>query len=346
MAADRWSTVFGTPEFKEHKGKAAIVFAQEGGVSLNDLLFKDGTVEFDVDATAMGAGLAFRMQGRQSLELLYFRPQPNCANAPDCVQYAPFAREILLWDMFPQYQGPAPFRQNDWNHVKVVISGRRMNLFVNGATTPTLAVGSLEGDTQEGQLALLGPGAFANFTVRTNAVEGLAAAAEPDPAAADERLVRQWQLAPSSELPDGKEPTIADLPKSSAEWRGLTAERAGLVNVTRVHGLPTKRPLRSVTWLKTTISSKTNQSKKVAIGWTRELWLFVNGQLVYADKNLYQPPAARKPPDGRLSLENGSFVLPLKAGDNEIEVALANNFFGWGLILRLEDLDGIQLARK
>ena len=346
MTADRWATVFGKPEFKEHKGTQAIVFAQEGGIAVNDLTFRNGTVEFDVEPTAMGAGLAFRMQGRQSLEMLYFRPQPNCATAADCVQYAPLAREILLWDLFPQYQAPAPLRQNEWNQVKVVISGRRMNVFVNGATTPTLAVGSLEGDTKEGQLALVGPGAFANFRVTPEAVEGLTAAAEPDPAAGDKRLVRQWQLAPSSELPDGKEPTIVDLPMPSAAWRGLTAERGGLVNVTRVYGLPTKRPMRSVTWLKTTISSKTSQSKKVAIGWSREIWLFVNGQQVYADKNLYQPPAARKPPDGRLSLENGSFVLPLKAGDNEIAVALANNFFGWGLILRLEDLEGIQLAPK
>jgi hypothetical protein len=346
MVADRWESVFGKPEFKEHKGTPALVFAQEGGAKLKGLTFRNGTVEFDVDPAAMGAGLAFRMQGLQNLEMLYFRPQPNCATAPDCVQYAPFAREVLLWDMFPQYQASAPLRPNEWNHVKVVISGRRMNLFVNGATSPTLAIGSLAGDTQEGDLTLVGPGAFANFKVTPEAVEGLAANAEPDPTAGDKHLVRHWQLAPFSELPDGKEPTIADLPKPSAEWRELDAERGGLVNVTRVYGLPVKRPVRSLTWLKTTISSEKSQSKKVAIGWSREIWLFVNGERVFADKNLYQPPTARKPPDGRLSLENGSFVLPLKAGDNEIAVALANNFYGWGLILRLEDLEGLQLARK
>jgi hypothetical protein len=71
----------------------------------------------------------------------------------------------------------------------------------------------------------------------------------------------------------------------------------------------------------------------------------VNGKLVFADKNLYQPPGARKTPDGRLSLENGSFDLPLQKGRNEIAVALANNFYGWGLELRLDDLKGVQVAR-
>jgi hypothetical protein len=346
MTEDQWETVFGKAEFREHKGTQAIVFAQEGAAAPKGLTLRNGTVEFDVDPAAMGAGLAFRMQSMDTLEMLYFRPQADCASRPDCVQYAPFSRQVLLWDLYPQYQAAAPLRPNEWNHVKVVISGERMNLFVNGAARPTLAVGRLEGDAKEGRLALVGPGVFANFKVTPDAVEGLAGNAEPDPSAADDRLVRQWQLAPFSELPDGKKPSIADLPRASAGWRGLTAERGGLINVSRVYGLPMKRPVRSLTWLKTTISSKTSQSKKAAIGWSREVWIFVNGQPVFADKNLYQPPSARKPPDGRLSLENGSFVLPLNAGDNEIVVALANNFFGWGLVLRLEDLEGIQLARK
>lgn len=346
MTADRWETVFGTMEFKEQNGAQAMVMTAEGAAAPKGLSFRNGTVEFDADPAAMGAGLAFRMQGLESLELLYFRPQEDCSTKPDCLQYAPFTHQILLWDLFPQYQGSAPLRPHVWNHVKVVISGRRMNVFVNGATSPTLAIPSLQADTQDGKMALIGPGAFANFKVTPDAVEGLASEEEVDPSSSDRRLVRHWQLAPFSELPDGKEPTMADLPKSTADWRALDAERGGLVNVTRVYGLPVKRPTRSFTWLKTTLTSTKAQSQTVAFGWSREVWVFVNGERVYADKNLFQPPSARKPPDGRLSLQNGSFVLPLKAGDNEIAVALANNFYGWGLILRLENLDGITLARK
>jgi hypothetical protein len=72
--------------------------------------------------------------------------------------------------------------------------------------------------------------------------------------------------------------------------------------------------------------------------------VFVNGKLMYADKNFFDQEAARKAPDGRCSLENGSFALPLEAGDNEVAVAVANNFFGWGLMLRLTDPVGVHLA--
>jgi hypothetical protein len=37
---------------------------------------------------------------------------------------------------------------------------------------------------------------------------------------------------------------------------------------------------------------------------------------------------------------------PLEAGANEVTVAVANNFFGWGLMLRLADPAGVQLAAK
>jgi hypothetical protein len=55
-------------------------------------------------------------------------------------------------------------------------------------------------------------------------------------------------------------------------------------------------------------------------------------------------PELRKDPDGRLSLHNGAFTLPLDAGANEVVVALANAFFGWGLVLRLDDPSGVTLA--
>jgi hypothetical protein len=112
----------------------------------------------------------------------------------------------------------------------------------------------------------------------------------------------------------------------------------------RRNGLP--EPNRAVAWLKTTITSDRKQTKKADIGWTRELWVFVNGKLAYADKNLFEQEGARKAPDGRCSLENGAFPLLLEEGDNEVAVAIANNFFGWGLMLRLADPEGVHLAAK
>jgi hypothetical protein len=175
---------------------------------------------------------------------------------------------------------------------------------------------------------LAGPGFFADLTVKPDEVEGLPPDPEPDETASDDRFVRHWQVSAFSKLAEDQAPVYADLPDASAKWVPLEAESGGLINASRIYGLPLPRGQRALVWLKTTIHCSSAQQKHVSFGWVREAFVFVNSELVYADKNLYQPPAARKAPDGRLSLENGSLMLPLKAGDNEIAVAVVNNFYG------------------
>jgi hypothetical protein len=354
MAPERWKTI-GNVEFVKHNGFDALelkpgdnaTHTPTGNAVPIDLSFRNGTIEFDVDQPwSMGTGIAFRREKDKSenFEYFYLRPRANCAEAVDCIQYAPQTHGVLLWDVLPRYQAPAPLQAGQWNHVKLVVSGQRMNIFVNGES-PALKVGRLEGDVSEGGLAFVGPGIFANVTVTPDAVEGLSSEPEKDPTEDDGRYFRNWRVAPFYALPAGKEPSVADLPGPSGAWTTLAAERNGFVNLSRQYGVPLQgKPDRPVAWMKTSITSEGNQTRKVSIGWLREVWVFVNGQLVYADKNLYQPPTARKSPDGRCSLENGSFELPLTAGVNEIDVALASNFYGWGLIMRLDDLNGVRLT--
>jgi hypothetical protein len=352
MTAERWTTTGGV-EFAEHLGAASIElkpgnYAQHipsGQAVLKDLTFRNGTIEYDVDASSgMGAGFGFRRSDNDNYEDVYLRPKPKCDQAPDCIQYTPQSHGVLMWDLFPQYQSAAPLRQGEWNHVKLVISGRRMSIFVNGMKEPILKIGRLEGDNEEGGLMLQGPGIFSNLTVTPDAVENLDSKPEKDATASDHRYVRSWQVAPFSALATDHVPGVADLPGPGAAWSHVEAERSGLVNVSRLYGLPFARPERGLVWLKTTIQSGGEQQKHVSLGWAREIWVFVNGQPVFTDKNLYMPQEARKEPDGRCSLQNGSFVLPLKTGDNEVAVAIANNFYGWGLIMRLDDLKGLRLT--
>ena len=354
MTADRWTTVLGNVDFVEHMGKPSIELKagdykkgiRSGLASLKDLQFANGTIEYDVSAeSGMGAAFIFRAASKDTFEMFYLRPQPNCPEAPDCVQYAPQTHGVLLWDLFPQYQGPAPLRTGQWNHVKLVISGKRMDIYINSATQPTLKIGRLEGDTAQGGVMLAGPGFFAGLTVEPDVVDGLSPDPEPDETASDNCYLRRWQISPFSKLAEGQAPTYTDLPGASAKWAPIDAERGGLINASRIYGLPVQRPERALVWLKTTIHSGSAQQKHASLGWAREVFVFVNGQTVYADKNLYQPPAARKPPDGRLSLENGSLILPLRAGDNEVAVAVASNFYGWGIKMRLDDINDVLLTR-
>jgi hypothetical protein len=345
MTADHWQTKENAEFVRQLGFFRGLMRLNSGDAVLKDITFSDGTIEFDVNTIGRGApGIAFRQHDEGNFELLYLRPDPNCPAFRACIQYAPQTHGVLLWDLYPQFENRAPLRENGWNHIKMVVSGRRMNVFVNDGPVPVLEVGRLEGDALTGGLRLQGPGTFANMVITPGAVEGLSPQPERDPSDIDRGLIRKWRLSPFSALPSGKDAAYDDMPGASQDWKTITTERNGLVNLSREYGRPVPEPNRALAWLKTTIASDRKQAKKVDIGWTRELWVFVNGKLVYADKNLFDSEGARKFPDGRCSLENGSVTLPLEAGDNEIAVALANNFFGWGLMLRVADPGGIHFA--
>lgn len=347
MTADRWQTKENAEFLRQLGFFHGLMRLNSGNAALKDLTFSDGTIEFDVHTIGRGApGIAFRQQDEGNFELLYLRPDPSCPAFRACIQYAPQTHGVLLWDLFPQYQTRAPLRENGWNHIKMVVSGRRMNVFVNDAPSPTLEVGRLEGDVLKGGLRLQGPGTFANMVITPDAVNGLSPEPVKDPLDEDSSLVRNWRLSTFSALPSGKDPLYSEIPGAPEEWKTIRTERRGLVNLSREYGRPVPPPNRALAWLKTTITSDSKRTKKVDIGWTRELWVFVNGKLVYAGQNLFDQEGARKFPDGRCSLENGAITLPLEAGDNEVAIALANNFFGWGLMLRLADPEGVQLAAK
>ncbi|MBV9887120.1 MAG: hypothetical protein JO119_11280 [Acidobacteria bacterium] len=258
MTAEHWQTESGA--FEKIQGMDALAMHEGGYAIAKDVSLKDGTIEFDVQPMVMGTGMVFRRIDDKNFEMLYFRPNGKCAESPFCLQYAPETHNILLWDVFPQYQVPAPIRDGEWNHVKLVISGKRMNMYVNHSATPTLKVGRLEGDANDGSIGLSGPGYFANVVVFPGATEGLSPEAEADPTEKDVHLVRQWQLSAVAELPAEKDPSYSEMPATSAEWKPIMAELGGLIDITREYGLAYERPKRSMAWIKTTMNSDKAQT--------------------------------------------------------------------------------------
>jgi len=328
----------------EHRGVQAIEIPRlpsRPEAVLKGLVFTSGTIELDVEGTTgLGPSIGFHRRDSATYELFYVRPQPECSTKADCVQYAPVTKNVLLWDIFPGPQGAAGYQMNQWNRIKLVVSGRRLRVWVNGGA-PALDVTRLEGDVHTGGIVLQGVGFLANVTVTPGAVDGLDPRPGVDPTAKDTRYIRAWTVSPVSTLAAGEKPDVAKRPMAQTAWTPLPAEAGGLVNITRRYGLPAGR---SLVWLRTTIRAASTSEKRAAIGWNDEVWVFVNGKQVYADVNDYLKPELRKKPDGRLSLDNGAFTLPLEAGDNEVIVGVANAFFGWGLMLRLDDATGVTLT--
>lgn len=348
----------GDVSFQHDPNERDVLVVNKGYAELKNTDFSNGTIEFDTKFVGNQiTGITFR-QHDDAADALYFRPSADCAVSEECVQYMPTAHHLFEWDLYGQYQTHAPINPNGWNHIKLVLSGARMQVFINGARSPTLAVGTLVGGFPDGTIRLHGPASYTHLSIAPNVVDGLAAMAANDPAKSDLRYVRHWFASTPFVMPirmdaklqenTGIDPLYSSMPKATASWKPIAPDPGGLINLTRWYGDAQTGQAIAGMWLKTTINADHDQIKHVDIGWTREVWVFVNGKLVFQSKNLYGVDGESKEPGGRLGLTNGSFELPLHKGANQVAVAIDDNFaggqqhWGWGLEMRLANADGIR----
>jgi hypothetical protein len=322
-----------------------IIILKSGDIALNGLSFRDGTIAFDIKPLAEDMpGIRFRQLDPQNAEEFYIRSLPDCRAENDCIQYSPVINGFMLWNVYPQYQRRAPVFTDGWNHVRLVISGRRMNVFVNDSVQPTLAVGELLGNTHQGGLELHGPAAFANLVVSPGKTDDLSPVPLFDSKGSDTGIVHAWLLGPLTPLHYGSAPTYGECPQDPKTWKPVRSERFGVVNLNRQFNA--SKDLPALTWMKTSVYSDRDQQKQVSLGWIGQTWIFVNGSLITSGKNFYYPESERRSPDGRLSLQNGSFSIALHRGQNEIIIALYSSVhddarsrtaYGWGLAMHYDD---------
>ena len=322
--------------------------SEQGSVALKDKHFDNGTIEFDIKPVGEEMpGIRFHQQDGDTADMLYIRVSPDCPASQDCLQYVPIIKGRVLWDVYPQYQAAAPFRENEWNHIRLVISGKRMNVYVNGRTEPSLRIAHLEGDGSTGTIAFEGTAYYTNLTLAPGVTDGLDPKAPVDLAAGDPRYFVQWQGTDPVSMDATDHLSLLNMPPSSARWSPVTADYGGLINLSRFHAPTPRHAPPQVIWLRTTLQSDREQVRHVAVGWLREIWVYADGKPVFSGKNLYNLKGGRKAPDGRLSLENDGFDLPLHKGTNDVVVAIDGNTpdmrgrYGWGFMMRMDQAEGI-----
>lgn len=341
LNAQNWDFKEGGVEFVTYKSRPVMKIKRSAGVVvLKNEAFTDGTIEFDHEILDSGfSSMYFHWQDSANNECFYFRGS-NAGNptAEAAVQYAPTVKGVNLWDLLFHYQTSADFKKGQWNHVKLVISGKQMLVYVNSSSKPTLQVPRLEGDGLTGTLAFDGAAIISNLVLKPNVVEGLSPLEGLDPINNDARYIRSWQVSRPIPFSIGQDVSDAVKPKEETVWKPIEAERRGLINLSRRFGR--SEPFRRLVWLRAKIHSATSQTSRLHLGFSDDVWVFINGRPIYQDKNTYYFPI-RKQPSGRISVENTSLTLPLKEGENELLIGVANDFYGWGIIARFERMDGI-----
>ena len=133
--------------------------------------FHDGVIEVDVagsprpgspESSRGFIGIAFRLQARGAKgEYFYLRPTNARSNDQlrrnHTVQYvsAPdFPWQRLRKESPGAYESYADMETGAWTHMKILVSGSRASLYVNGAAQPCLIVNDLKLGDSHGPVAL------------------------------------------------------------------------------------------------------------------------------------------------------------------------------------------------
>lgn len=345
LSAEKWQFAPEKVEFETVDGMPVMkVLPGSGKVVLKEMDFSTGVIEFDVKPNDnVFAFMHFRYKDANETESFYFRTaRQGSPYAKDAVQYTPIVSGVNLWNILGHYETNASFKKQEWNHVKLEISQSQLRLYVNSDARPTLEVPRLEGNTSQGTIAFDGAQSIANLMVKHGDVNGLSHSPGFDPTDYDPFYLRHWMVNKPITTPEKVDFSYEFMPTENTEWENIDAEGRGLVNLTRKFGMSESRRL---VWLKMTLKSEKAQTRNIALGFSNEVWVFLNGRMVHLDKNPYNQPMMKKP-SGRISPENTSFDLNLIEGYNELLIGVANDFFGWGIIARIDKLEGIEPLRE
>ena len=177
----KWNMPHTGFEIIDYKGVTALRLKEGEGERiawLKEFRFQNGVIELDIAAVPSFTGLAFRVRSDQIYEAVYFRPQNSRVAEPvrrgHTVQYIynPGYTWYHLREKFPEkYESGADLEPQDWFHVKVIVDGRKAEVYINDAEQPCLVVDELFGGLSAGSLGLWvgngSSGTFANLKLTT-----------------------------------------------------------------------------------------------------------------------------------------------------------------------------------
>ena len=347
-----WATkTAGTATFTRDEGMPlGTMTLNEGIAVLNSGSFSTGQIDFDIKPIGYDdAGIIFHRRGQEDGEFVYVRANPDCPAAIDCVQYAPITHSLMAWNIYPNYQAPAPIAATGWNHVTIQVADGKMRAYFNHAAEPSIIVARLLGLTSDGGIAFKGPAVYANLVVRPDARPDLrsvvAGPVKPG-------TITTWLASRPTAHNRSVPVSAAEIPASNA-WNAIEVEPTGLVNLGRAFGAG-KAPSLSTAWLKTVVTTSVAMRRVMQVGFAIQASVFLNGRLVYTGNNPYYPSKDRLSPGGRLQTDNASIPLDLRQGKNEIVLAVGNDWradeptprlsqYGWAAEARFEHPNGLDI---
>ncbi len=349
--SQRWD-LQGQARTSEYQGRKSLLL--DGGAAiLKDLELRDGVIDVDVATPASRGffGIQFRIsEDGDNAEWVYLRQHKS--GLPDAMQYTPVLNTGLNWQIYngPGFTGAVDIPKDVWFHLRLMVVGAQAKLYVGDMDRPALVMNDLKSGIQKGQVALAaltGATYFSNFEIRTTPDAVWQRQLPPMPSG----TLTKWSLSPSYDaLERNLERPLAPAERDAMHWQDVEAEPPGFVVINRYRASPHPRvsfandfskrlepqPGMKVVYARTSIVVDRDQVKKLYIGYSDDVSVFLNGKILFRGRSAqnFRDPGFL----GIVNPENDAVYLPLKKGSNELTLAVSELGGGWGFICRLGDV--------
>jgi hypothetical protein len=348
----RWQ-LEGQAKATEYQGRKCLLL-DGGAASVKDFDIRDAVIDVDVATPAKRGffGIQFRLTSEGANgEWVYLRQHKS--GAPDAMQYTPVLNTGANWQIYngPGFTGAVDIPADAWFHLRLEVAGAQAKLYVKDMDKPALVMNDLKSGVQKGGVALYvltGATYFANFEVRETPDVSWERHHPPMPPG----TLTKWSISPSYDaLARHLERALSPAERDAMKWQDVEAESPGFVVLYRYREAPHLRvtfandfskrlepqPGTKVVYAKTAIQSDRDQVKKLLLGYSDEVSVFLNGKILYAGRSAqyFRDPAFL----GIVNPENDAVYLPLKKGSNELVLAVSEIGGGWGFICRLADVE-------
>jgi hypothetical protein len=353
--SERWDFEEDQARVEAHLGEQSL-YLKGGIATIIDSEFTNGIIEYDIaieqrfSKERAFVGAIFRLQDSGNYEKFYMRSHRS-EGEPDATHFVPVYNHWSSWQLFwDKHIASVQFAYDEWMHVKVIISGRYAEVYVIDMEDPALVV-ELKREIQSGKVGVKVDTAspawahYANFDYTPLDSPPLLEN-QPEPQEAPAGTVMSWLISEPFEKEnlDG----ILNLNEGSRQevepWTEFASDPStGVGNLAKVHEIDAdprdNKPGPDTVFARTTIVSETEQLKKLQFGYSDKVKLYFNGQLLYSENNAFRSRDYRFM--GLMRYAN-ELYLPLKAGENELWMAVTGLFASWGVQARLEDMEGIE----
>jgi hypothetical protein len=112
-------------------------------------------------------GVAFRVQDENNYEHFYLRAHQS--GNPDATQYMPLFKGREAWQLYhgEGYSAAVNYVYDEWQHVKLVVQEKQMEVYVGDMGKPALFVPALKRPVQAGSLGITGGRPIRQFQLHT-----------------------------------------------------------------------------------------------------------------------------------------------------------------------------------